>query len=100
MFSLKLILYFFSFIFIYNILLYFFPSREGAQNMGCSAPTTASNNAQIEVVKAQVDNLNDLQKKVNDLKTQVATNSDNIMKLSTAQTAQQAGIVEDQDIDM
>ena len=38
-------------------------------------------------------------KKVNDLKTQVETNSDNIMKLSKAQTAQQAGIVKDQGID-
>ena len=53
------------------------------------------NYTQIEVVKAQVDNLNDLQKKINDLKTQVETNSDNIMKLSKAQTTT-AGIVKDQ----
>ena len=98
MFSLKLILYFFSFIFIYNILLCLFPSREGAENMGCPNPTTASNNAQLEVVKAQVDNLNGLQKKMNDLKTQVDTNSDNIVQLSKSQTAQQAGIVKDQGV--
>jgi len=98
MFSLKLILYFFSFILIYNLFLFLFPSREGAKNMGCSAPTTASNNAQIEVVKAQVENLNDLQKKIKDLETQVATNSDNIVQLSKSQTAQQAGIVKDQGV--
>ena len=99
MFFLKLILYFFSFIFIYNILLCLFPSREGLDNQGCSKPTPETNNAKLEVVKAQVDNLNDLQKKVNDLKTQVETNSDSIMKLSSAQTAQQTGIVKDQGMD-
>ena len=99
MFSLKLILYFFGFIFIYNILLYLFPLQEGLDNQECSNHTPEKNYAKIEVIKAQVDNLNDLQKKINDLKTQVGTNSDNIMKLSKAQTAQQAGIVKDQGID-
>ena len=99
MFSLKLILYFFGFIFIYNILLYLFPTREGLDNQECSNHTPEKNYAKIEVVKAQLDNLNDLQKKVNDLNTQVKTNSDNIVKLSKAQTAQQAGIVKDQGID-
>ena len=99
MFSLKLILYFFSFIFIYNIFLLLFPTREGLDNNECSKPTVYSNDGKLQVLQEEVEKLKKLQDKVTGLEKNVSNNSKSIVSLVQAQTAPAAGVAKDQGID-
>ena len=99
MFSLKLILYFFSFIFIYNIFLLLFPTREGLDNNECSKPTVYSNDGKLQVLQEEVKQLKELQEKVNSLEKTVGNNSQSIVSLTQAQTGAAMEVADDQGID-
>ena len=100
MFSLKLILYFFSFLFLYNLLLgLLFPIREGLDDKQCSKPTVYSNDGKLQVLQDEVTKLKELQEKVNSLEKTVGNNSQSIISLTQAQTGAAMEVANDQGID-
>jgi len=99
MFSLKLILYFFSFLFLYNLLLRLFPIREGLDDKQCSKPTVYSNDGKLQVLQEEVKQLKELQEKVISLEKTVGNNSQSIISLTQAQTGAAMQVADDQGID-
>lgn len=99
MFFLKLILYFFSFLFIYNLFLQLFPIREGLDDKQCSKPTVYSNDGKLQVLQDEVKQLKELQEKINSLEKTVGNNSQSIVSLTQAQTGAATGIANEQGID-
>ena len=98
MFFLKVILYFLTFIFAYNLLLLLFPSREGLDNNECSNPTVYSNDGKLKVLQEEVKKLKKLQETVNSLQRSVKNNSKSIVSIVKSQTAPVSKVANDQGI--
>ena len=83
---LKVLLYFFGFIFFYNFCLYITKTREGMEGK-CSGPTVTDNNARITLLEKEVKELNELRDKVNKLTPIVEQNQKSILNNSKQQAS-------------
>ena len=97
MFSLKLILYFLSFIFLYNIVLWFFSKREGLANR-CDDPTPYSNEGRLQVVEKEIEKLLKIRDQVNTHDKKISQNQKSIISLTQAQTATSTNAAKSQGI--